>query len=148
MLQCYRCVGYCGTSPLWEASRSNLPNSSSMASPDEIQRRLTVGFPVWRLVWHLGRYRLARHLARGISYGLLVEALGLFLLLAPCRPDSLPVGRGGSVLRLQERLEEVYRDGQDDGGVLVYCDLSHSLKEPKLQSSRALQTVRCLPEAL
>src|SRR5215213_6148938 len=77
------------TSSLWEASRSSLQNSSSLAAPDEIQRRLTVGFPIWRLVWHLGRYRLARHLACGLSYGLLVEALGLFLLLAARRPDSL-----------------------------------------------------------
>src|SRR5215217_6057467 len=105
---------------------------------------LAVGFPIW----HLGRNLLARHLAPGLSYGLLVEALGFFLLLQARRPDFLAVGGGGSVLGLEERLEEVYRDGQDDGGVLVYCDLSHSLKEPKLQSSRALQTVRCLPEAL
>src|SRR5215203_4252311 len=146
MLQCYRCVGYCGTSPLWEASRSSLPNSSSMASPCEIQRRLTVRFPVWRLVWHLGRYRLAGHLARGVSYGLLVEALGLFLLLAPCRPDSLAIG--GSVLGLEERLEEVYGDGQDDGGVLIDGDLPHRLKQPQLQRCRALQPISGLPETL
>src|SRR5215211_3935266 len=69
---------------------------------------LTIGFPVW----HLGRNLLARYLAPSVSYGLLVEALGLFLLLEARRPDSLPIG---SVLALKERPEEVYRDGQDDG---------------------------------
>jgi hypothetical protein len=44
-----------------------------------------VGFPVR----HRGRNLLARHLECGLSYGLLVEALGLFLLLAARRPDSL-----------------------------------------------------------
>src|SRR5215204_5989612 len=104
---------------------------------------LAVGFPVW----HLGRDLLARHLAPGLSYGLLVEALGFFLLLEARRPDFLAVG-GGSVLGLEERLEEVYGNRQDDGGVLVYCYLPHRLKQPELQCCRALQTVRCLPEAL
>src|SRR5215213_7910130 len=107
------------------------------------ERELTVGFPVW----HLGRNRLARHLACGLSYGLLVEALGFFLLLQARRPYFLAIG-GGSVLGLQERLEEVYGDGQDDGGVLVDRDLPHRLKQPELQRRRALQTVCCLPEAL
>ena len=53
---------------------------------------LTVGFPVG----HLGRNLLARHLARGVSDGLLVQALclplGLFLLLAPRSPDPLAGG--------------------------------------------------------
>jgi len=79
---------------------------------------LTVGFSIW----HLGRNLLARHLALGVSHGLLVEALGLFLLLETRRPDFLAVG-GGSVLGLEERLEEIYGDGQDDGGVLVDRDL-------------------------
>ena len=59
---------------------------------------LPVGFPVW----HLAAHRLARHLARGVSDGLFVEALGLplgfSLLLAPRRPDPLAVR---SVLGLQ-----------------------------------------------
>src|SRR5215211_9487848 len=104
-----------------------------MAYLSSFEMELTVSFPVW----HLGRNILARHLACGFSYCLLVKALGLFLLLAARCPDFLAVGGGGSVLGLKERLEEVYGDRQDDGGVLVYCDLSHSLKEPKLQSSRA-----------
>src|SRR5215212_8358887 len=87
---------------------------------------LTVGFTVW----HLGRNLLARHLACGLSYGLLVEALGLFLLLVARRPDSLPIG---SVLGLEERPEEVYRDGQDDSRVLLTRDLAHRLKQPELQ---------------
>src|SRR5215203_5254672 len=136
-----------GMSSLWEASRSNLPNSSLKDSPDEIQRRLTVGFPVWHLVWHLGRYRLARHLARSVSYGLLIQLLGLLLLLAARGPDSLPVG-GGAVLGLQEWLEEVKRYGQDDGRVLLRGDLAHRLKEPQLQSRRTLESIGGLPEAL
>src|SRR5215211_20642 len=132
------------TSSLWEASRTSLQNCSSLASPDEIQRRLTVAFPVWRLVWHLGRHRLARHLACGVSYCLLVEALGLFLLFAPCCPDPLAVG-GGAVLGLEERLEEVNRNRQDDGRVLLAGDLTHRLEQPKLQRRRALQTVCGLP---
>src|SRR5215203_3719518 len=104
---------------------------------------LAVGFPVW----HLGRDLLARHLAPSVSYGLLVEALGLFLLLAPRRPDFLAVG-GCPVLGLEEGLEEVYGHRQDDGGVLVYRYLPHRLEEPELQRRRALQPVRGLPEAL
>src|SRR5215203_7053968 len=102
---------------LWEASRSNPPNSSSMGSPSIFQRRLTAGFPVW----HLGRNILARDLAPSVSYGLLIQLLGLFLLLAPRRPDSLAVG--GSVLGLQEGFEEVKGYGQDDGRVLLRGDL-------------------------
>src|SRR5215203_381029 len=103
-------------------------------STSSLVRCLTVGFSVW----HLGRNLLARHLACGLSYGLLVEALG---------PYFLAVG-GGSVLGLQERLEEVKGYGQDDGRVLLRGDLAHSLKQPQLQSRRALQSVGGLPEAL
>src|SRR5215213_613405 len=126
---------------LWEASRSNPPNSSSMGSPSSFQRRLTAGFPVG----HLGRNLLARYLAPSLSYGLLVAALGLFLLLEARRPYSLAVG---SVLGLKEWLKEVKGYGQDDGRVLLRGDLAHRLKKPKLQRRRALQTVCCLPEAL
>ena len=77
-------------------------------STSSLESCLAVGFPVW----HLGRHLLARDLAPSLSYGLLVEALGLFLLLQARRPDSLPIG---SVLALKEWPEEVYRDGQDDG---------------------------------
>src|ERR687898_2333789 len=112
-----------------------------MGSLSGFEGRLTVSFPVW----HLGRYLLARHLARSFSYGFLVQPLGLFLLLAARCSDPLTIG---SVLGLKEWLEEVYGNRQDDGGVLVYCDLPHRLKEPELQRCRALQTVCCLPEAL
>src|SRR5829696_5585640 len=112
-----------------------------------IQRCLTVGFPVWHLVWHFGRDFLARYLARSVSYGLLIQPLCLFLLLTPRRPDSLPVG-GGSVLGLEEWLEEVKRYGQDDGRVLLRGDLAHRLEQPQLQSRRALQTVGGLPKPL
>src|SRR5215207_9879882 len=98
-------------------------------------------------VRHLGRNLLARHLAGSVSYGLLVQPLGLFLLLAPRRPDFLAVG-GCPVLRLQERLEEIYGDRQDDGGVLVDGDLAHRLEQPELQSGGALQPVSGLPESL
>ena len=98
--------------------RSVNSSYSSIASLSEVEQGLTTSFSVW----HFGRDLLARHLAPSVSYGLLVEALGLFLLLAPCRPDFLAVG-GCPVLGLEEGLEEVYRDGQDDGGVLVYSDL-------------------------
>src|SRR5215212_680140 len=104
---------------------------------------LTVGFPVW----HLGRYRLTRHLARSVSDGLLIQPLGLFLLLAPCRPDSLTVG-GGTVLGLKERFEEVKGYGQDDRGVLLRGYLAHRLKQPQLQRRRALKPVCGLPESL
>src|SRR3954447_12324359 len=106
---------------------------------------LRVGFPVWDLLWHLGRYRLARHLTRSVPHGLLVEALRLFLLLAARRPDSLAVG---SVLGLEEGLEEVYGNRQDDGGVLLTGDLAHRLKQPQLQGRRALPPICGLPEAL
>src|SRR5919107_78399 len=91
-----------------------------MAYISSFESRLTVGFPAW----HLGRNLLARHLACGLSNSLLIEALGFFLLLAPCRPDFLAVGGGGggSVLGLQERLEEIYGDRENDGGVLVDGD--------------------------
>src|SRR5215211_2945172 len=95
-------------------------------STSSLERCLAVGFSVWHLAWHF----LARDLAPSLSYGLLVEALGFFLLLEARRPDSLPIG---SVLTLEERLEEVYRDGQDDGRVLLRSDLAHRLKQPKLQ---------------
>src|SRR5215204_513399 len=114
-----------------------------MAYLSSFESRLTVSFPVW----HLGRNLLARHLAFGFSYGLLVEAFGLSLLLAARCADFLAVG-GGSVLGLEERLEEVYWDGQDDGRVLLACDLPHRLKQPQLEGRRALQTVGSLPEAL
>src|SRR5215212_9984029 len=104
---------------------------------------LTFGFPVWHLAFNL----LARHLSRSVSNGLLIQALGLFLLLAARRPDSLAIG-GGSVLGLKERLEEVKRYGQDDGGVLLRGDLAHRLKEPELQRRRALESIGGLPEAL
>src|SRR5215218_5738786 len=109
-------------------------------STSSLERCLTGGFSVWHLALNL----LARDLACGLSYGFLVEAFGIFLLEAR-RPDSLPIG---SVLALKEWPEEVYRDGQDDGGVLLACDLAHRLKQPKLQGRRALQTVGSLPQAL
>src|SRR5215203_2004854 len=112
-------------------------------STSSLERCLTVGFPVW----HLGRHFLARHLAPSLSHSLLVEALGLFLLLAARRPDSLAIG-GGPVLRLEEWLEEVEGYGKDYGRVLLRGDLAHRLKQPQLQSRRALQTVGGLPEAL
>src|SRR5215203_5806946 len=110
-------------------------------STSSLERCLTVGFSVWHLAWHF----LARDLAPSVSYGFLVEALGLFLLLEARRPDSLPIG---SVLALKKWPEEVYRDGQDDGGVLLGGDLPHRLKEPELQRRRALEPVGSLPEAL
>src|SRR5215208_5499579 len=110
-------------------------------STSSLERCLAVGFSVWHLAWHF----LARYLAPSLSYGLLVEALGLFLLLQARRPHSLPIG---SVLGLEEWPEEIYWDGQDDGGVLLACDLPHRLKEPKLQRRRALEPVGSLPEAL
>src|SRR4051812_42379521 len=79
----------------------------SMVSLSSLESRLTVGFPVW----HLGRYLLARHLARDLSYGLLVQPLGLFLLLAARRLDFLAIG---SVPGLEERFEEVEGYGQHD----------------------------------
>src|SRR5215207_2879304 len=115
-----------------------------MAYLSSFESRLTVSFPVW----HLGRNLLARHLACGFSYGLLVKALGFFLLLAARCADFLAVGEGGSVLGLEERPEEIYGDGQDDGRVLLGGDLAHRLKQSELQSRRALQTVCRLPEAL
>src|SRR5919107_413938 len=85
---------------------------SSIASLSEVEQGLTTSFSVW----HFGRDLLARHLAPSVSNSLLVEALGLLLLLEARRPDFLAVGGGGgSVLGLQERLEEIYGDGQDDG---------------------------------
>src|SRR5215218_7394816 len=102
---------------------------------------LPVGFPVG----HLGRNLLARHLAPSVSYGLLIQLFGLFLLLEARRPDSLPVG---SVLRLQEWLKEVKGYGQDNGGVLLRGDLPHRLKQSQLEGRRAFQTVSGLPEAL
>src|SRR5215216_768866 len=116
-------------------------SSSSLISPSNLETRLTVGFPVWHLAFNL----LARHLAPSLSYGLLVEALGLFLLLEARRPDSLPIG---SVLALKEWPEEVKGYGQDDGGVLLRSDLAHRLKQPELQGRRALEPVGSLPEAL
>src|ERR671921_954469 len=114
-----------------------------MAYLSSFEMELTVSFPVW----HLGRNLLPRHLALGLSYGLLVEAFGFFLLLDARRPYFLAIG-GSSVLGLQERLEEIYGNRQDDRGVLVYGDLPHRLKQPQLQRRRALQTVCCLPETL
>src|SRR5215211_7527878 len=105
-------------------------------STSSLERCLTVGFSVWHL---------ARYLAPSLYHGLLVEALGLFLLLEARRPDSLPIG---SVLGIQERLEEVYGDGQDNGGVLLACDLAHRLKQPQLEGRGALEPVGSLPEAL
>src|SRR5215217_7665361 len=116
--------------------------SSSLISPSNLETRLTAGFPVWHLAFNL----LARHLACSVSNGLLIQALGLFLLLAPRRPDSLAVG--GPVLGLKERFEEVKGYGQDDGGVLLRGYLAHRLEEPELQSRRALEPVCGLPEAL
>src|SRR5829696_118404 len=110
-------------------------------STSSLERCLAVGFSVW----HLGRNFVARHLACGLSYGLLVAAFGLFLLLEARRPDSLPIG---SVLALKEWPEEVYRDGQDDGRVLLAGDLAHRLKQPQLEGRRALEPVGSLPEAL
>src|SRR5215216_4140626 len=107
-------------------------DTSSLTSLSSLERCLTVGFSVWHLAWHF----LARDLARSLSYGLLLEAR---------RPDSLPIG---SVLALKEWPEEVKGYGQDDGRVLLACDLAHRLKQPELQRCRALQTVSGLPEAL
>src|SRR5215208_4276701 len=116
-------------------------DTSSLSSLSSCEMELPVGFPVG----HLGRNLLARHLAPSVSNGLLIQPPGLSLLLAACRPDSLPIG---SVLGLQERPEEVKGYGQDDGGVLLRSDLAHRLKQPELQRRRALQTVGGLPEAL
>src|SRR5215218_11492854 len=99
-------------------------------STSSLERYLTVGFSA---VWHLGRNLLARYLACGVSYGLLVEALGLLFLLALCHPA--PLFRR-PIPRFHEWSDQVYGDRQDDRGVLVYCNLPHRLKQTKLQSSR------------
>src|SRR5918995_2331952 len=119
-----------------------LKPSYSPLSP--LRGYLRVGFPVR----HLGRDRLARHLARNVSHDLFVASLRLplfplpFFLALVCR-NPVPVGR-----RVQVGLEKVQRDGQDDGGVLFCSDLSHRLKQPQLQGCGALQPISSLPEAL
>src|SRR4028118_1422858 len=86
--------------------------SSPMASLSSFMRRLLVGFPVWHLAAHFP----ARHLASGVSDGLLVESLGLplglLLFLAPGRLHPLAVG---PVLGLQKGAEQIYGYGQHDG---------------------------------
>ena len=62
-----------------------------------------------------------------VSYGFFVESFGIFFLAV-----GGMVGSIGPVLRLQERLEEIYGDGQDDGGVLVDGYLAHRLEQPQL----------------
>src|SRR5215210_5852746 len=75
---------------------------------------------------------------------------GVRLLRRPplprAEPSWPPFGR--AVPGIHERSDEVYGDGEDDGGVLLDGDLPHRLKQPELQRCRALQTVRRLPEAL
>src|SRR5215211_7874559 len=55
----------------------------------------------------------------------------------------MPVRRGGGV---QVGLEEVQRDGQDDGRVLLCGDLAHRLEEPQLQGCGALEPISSLLE--
>src|SRR4028118_422988 len=104
--------------------------SSPMASLSSFMRRLLIGFPVWHLAAHFP----ARHLARGVSDGLLVELLGLpprpllsgppaallglpglplALLLFPA-PGRLPPLAVGPVLGLQKGAEQIYGYGQHD----------------------------------
>src|SRR4051794_22953766 len=141
MLPHRRLAGETARRGLLEGAIGLSSSYSSIASPTDLEQGLTTGFPVR----HLGRHLFARHLARGVSYGLLVKALGLFLLGTARRPDPLAIR---SVVGLEEGLEEVQRDGQDDGGVLLRGDLAHRLEEPELQCRRALEPVRRLPEAL
>src|SRR5215216_1683842 len=89
-------------------------------------RGLTVGFPVR----HLSTNLLARHLARNVSHGLLIKPLGLHFFLASLTLRPRLVVAAGAVRRAQVGPEEVYGDGQDDGGVMLACDLAHRLEEP------------------
>jgi len=61
-----------------------------------------------------------------VSYGFFVESFGIFFAVGGM------VGSIGLVLRLQERLEEVYGDRQDDSGVLIDGYLAHRLEQPRL----------------
>src|SRR5829696_7153431 len=90
-------------------------------------RGLTVGFPVR----HLSTNLLARHLATDVPHSLLIEPLCLLLpSLAPRRRPAglVPVTR--AIRALQVGPQQVQRDGQDDGGVMLACDLAHRLEEP------------------
>src|SRR5215217_9342285 len=82
---------------------------------------------------------------RSVSFSLFVSPHALHLLaLFLHRGSPIPVRRGG----VQVGLEEVQRDGQDNGRVLLCGDLAHGLEESQLQCCRALQPVCGLPEAL
>src|SRR5215212_7993925 len=83
--------------------------------------------------------------AFGLPNGLLVEALGLLVFF------SLPrLGRPArmAIDLAQERAEQVYRDRQDHGGVVLGGDFVQGLEETELQRRGALQAVRRLPQAL
>src|SRR5215208_907700 len=56
------------------------------------------------------------------------------------------VARSGA--HLQERPQQLYRQREDYGGVLLGGDLGHRLEEPELDGRRRVQTVVCLPKAL
>src|SRR5918992_1800829 len=104
----------------------------------DVGSTLTVGFPVR----HLARDLLARHLPRDVSHGLLIKPLGLLLFFQPLPLHARPVPVAAGAIALgQIGPKEVDWDGEDDRGVLVDGDLSHSLKEPELQRRRALEPI-------
>src|SRR5215210_965494 len=85
----------------------------------------------------------------GLPDGPLVVALGRPFLPAPHRrrlPPSVPVAR--AVRPRQVWTEEVYRDRDDDGGVVLRGDLAQGLEQPELQRRRALEDVGGLPQTL
>src|SRR5215213_1550680 len=69
-------------------------------------------------------------LARDVPDGLLIKPLGLHFFLASLTLRPRLVVAAGAVRHAQVGPKEVYGDGQDDGGVMLACDLAHRLEEP------------------
>src|SRR5215213_10014242 len=87
-------------------------------------------------------------LAAGLSHGLLVEALGFLFFPESRRPCLTSLSVAGAVRPFKIGTEQIYRNRQDHGGVVLRRDLRQRLEEPELKRRGTLEPLGGVVQAL